>query len=252
MRVCLLALATAMALPLLASGGAAQTAAAAARKHVETADYSAKGHLVRVDGDGKRISLGVTIKAHWFPNTLRVLLEVNSPAAAREHVLFEMRPDGPNSIRIAHPGDARPALLPFSKWTDGPLGEGFSYEDFLEEPYFWARQQDLGEARFGARLCDKLLSTPGAAEETHFAHVESWLDHASGYPVYVEETMKGSGNVKQFTAFGLRKTEGIWSARQVEVKIKGRTGSTLLIIDRGTAVAHLQLKDFLSSQLTHF
>ena len=252
MRAGVLALAAAMALPLLAIGADAQTAAAAARKHVETADYSAKGHLVRVDGNGKRTSIGVTIKAHWFPNVFRVLLDVTSPAAAREHVLFEMRPGGPNRIWIAHPGDARPAQLPFSKWTDGPLGEGFSYEDFLEEPYFWAHQQDLGEARFGARLCDKLLSTPGPADESHFAHVESWLDHASGYPVYVEETMKGSGSVKQFTAFGLRKSEGVWSARQVEVKIKGRTGSTLLIIDRGTAVAHLQLTDFPLSKLTHF
>lgn len=251
MRTCAFALAAAMVLPL-ATSAAAQTALTAARKHVETADYSARGHLVRVEPDGKRTSAGITIKAHWFPNVLRVLLEINSPQAAREQVLFEMRPGGPNKIWIAHPGEAMPVPLPFSKWTGGPLGDGFSYEDFLEEPYFWARQQDLGQARFGARLCDKLLSTPGEADETHFAHVESWLDHASGYPVYVEETMKGSGSLKQFTAFGLRKTEGIWSARQVEVKIKGRTGSTLLIIDRGTAVAHLQLKDFLLSQLTHF
>jgi hypothetical protein len=64
--------------------------------------------------------------------------------------------------------------------------------------------------------------------------------------------MKGTGTVKEFTAFGLRRTEGVWSARQLEAKIRGRAGSTLLIIDRGTARAHLDLKDFNPSQLTHF
>ena len=252
MRAGVLVLAASMVLPLPGHTATAQAALAAARKHVERADYSAKGRLVRVDGNGKRISYRVSIKAHWFPGMLRVLFEVNSPAKARMHALLEMRPGEPNTIRIAHPGDAKATVLPFSKWTDGPLGKGFSYEDFLEEPYFWARQRNLGEVKFGARLCDKVLSTPGEADKTHFAHVTSWLDHASGFPVYVEKTMKGSGSVKEFTSFGLRRTEGVWSARQIEVKIRGRAGSTLLIIDRGTAKANLKLKDFDPSQLAHF
>jgi hypothetical protein len=33
-----------------------------------------------------------------------------------------MRPDGQNVIKIAHPGDLAPAILPFNKWNDGPLG----------------------------------------------------------------------------------------------------------------------------------
>lgn len=230
----------------------AQGPLAAARKQVEAADYSAKGRLVRVDGDGKRTSYGVAIKAHWFPGELRVLLAVNSPAEARAHVLLEMRPGRPGSVQIAHPGDAKAAVLPFSKWTEGPFDEGFSYEDFLEATYFWSGQRDLGEAKFGARLCDQLLSTPGAGDQTHFASVKSWLDHDTGFPVYVEKTVKGSDSVKEFTAFGLRRTEGVWSASQVQAKIRGRAGSTLLIIDRGTPKAHLDLKDFGPSQLTHF
>ena len=241
-----------LVLPLAAHAAAPTGALAAARKQVQAADYSAKGHLVRVDGDGKRTSYGVSIKAHWFPGVLRVLLEVNSPARARVHVLLEMRPGGPNTIQIAYPGDAKPAVLPFSKWTEGPLGEGFSDEDFLEEPYFWPGQRDLGEVKFGARLCDLVLSTPGEADRTHFASVKSWLDQKSGVPVYVEKTMKGSGSVKEFTSFGLRRTDGVWSASQVEEKTRGRAGSTLLIIDRGTARAHLHMKDFNPSQLTHF
>jgi hypothetical protein len=207
---------------------------------------------VHVDGNGARTTDGVSIKAHWFSGTLRVLLEVTSPANARVRALLETSLAGKSTITIAHPGDKEAALLPFDKWGDGPLGDDFSYEDFLESTYFWAEQASLGEAKFGARNCDLLRSAPGAADKTHYAGVKSWLDRESGFPVYVEKTLKGSGLVKEFTYFGLRKTEGVWSASQVEVKLRGKPGSTLLIIDRGSPKAHLGVKDFSAAQLTHF
>ena len=94
--------------------------------------------------DERTTSYGVNIKAHWFPGMLRVLFEVVSPATARIHVLLEMRPGEMNTIRIAHPGDVSATILPFDKWSEGPLGEEFSYEDLLEAPYFWAGQRPTG------------------------------------------------------------------------------------------------------------
>jgi hypothetical protein len=187
---------------------------------------------------------------------LRVLLEVappqNSSPGARAHILLEMRPNGQNSILIAHPGDKTPAPLAFDKWSDGPLGDGFSYEDFLEQQYYWPGQTLLEETKFGARDCDLLKSVPGLGDKTHYAEIKTWLDRSIGFPVYVERTLKGTGVVKEFTYFGLRHDGGIWSASQVEEKSRGRAGSTLLIIDRGSAKANLDLGDFSPEQLTHF
>jgi hypothetical protein len=239
-------------LPMTAQAAAPRGALAAARQQVESADYRMSGHLVRVDGSGARTSYAVNISAHWFPGVLRVLVEVASPAEARLHVLMEMRPDGKDTIQVVHLGDRSPVVLPFDKWSDGPLGDGFSYEDFLEAQYFWAGQSAPVETKFGARDCDVLKSTPGASDKTHYAEVKSWLDRGSSFPVYVEKTLRGSGSVKQFTYFGLRQTRGVWSATQVEAKIRGRAGSTLLIIDRGTPEAHLGSNDFSPAQLTHF
>ena len=222
------------------------------RQRIEQADYRASGQLVRVDAAGARTSYAVTLKAHWFPGVLRVLMEITSPAQARAHILFEMRPDGHNAIELAHPGDREPATLPFDKWSDGPLGPGFSYEDFLESQYFWPGQAELEPVKYGARDCDVIKSTPGAQERTHYAQVKTWLDKTIGFPVYVEKSLKGSGTVKQFTYFGLRHTGGVWSASQVEEKTRGQAGSTLLIVDRGSAQAHLTLKDFSTAQLIHF
>ena len=246
------ALAASMLLPTAALAADVPAPLTLAKKQVETADYRLTGHLVRVDEKGTRTSYGINIKAHWFPGMLRVLFEVTSPNDARVHVLLEMRPGGESTIRVAHPGDAKAATLAFEKWTEGPLGSGFSYEDFLEAPYFWSGQKSLAKTKYGARNCDLLVSTPGAADRTHYAAVKSWLDAESGFPVHVEKTMKGTGLVKEFTYFGLSQRQDTLYASQVEAKIHGRSGSTLLIIDRGSARAHLELKDFSSAQLMHF
>jgi hypothetical protein len=228
----------------------------APQERVETADFRVSGHLVRVDTDGKRTSDGITIKAHWFPDLLRVLVEITPPpnakADARIHLLLEMRPKGQSAIEMAHPGDKTPTPLPFDKWSDGPLGPAFSYEDFLEGQYFWPGQTLEKETTFGARNCDVLESKPGAADKTHYAEVKTLLDHSIGFPIYVEKTMKATGTVKAFTYFGLRHDGGVWSASQMEGKIRGQGGSTLLIIDRGSAKANLGVGDFSPEQITHF
>ena len=234
-----------------------QAVVARAKQQVEAADYRAVGKLVTVDAAGKRISYALTVKAHWFPGVLRVLLDVVPPDTHGRHedrmrILLEMRPNGQNAIRIAHPKDAVLTALPFEKWSDGLFGGVFSYEDFLESQYYWQDQTIQKTAPFGARICDVLKSTPGASDRTHYAEVESWLDHTIGYPIYVEKTQKAAGVVKQFTSFGLRQTAGVWSATQIEAKIRGRAGATLLVVERGNAKANLSAKDFSPEQLVHF
>jgi hypothetical protein len=260
MRPAWAALAAALLLAMPAGAADVHALLATPRQRVETADFRASGHLVRVDASGARTSYGIAIKAHWFPGVLRVLVEIAPPQSdrtkpgpdARAHILLEMRPNGQNAILIAHPGDKTPAALPFDKWSDGPLGNGFSYEDFLEQQYFWPDQAALEETKYGARECDVLKSAPGTADRTHYAEIKTWLDHSIGFPVYVEKTLKGTGAVKEFTYFGLRHEGGVWSADQVQVKTRGQAGSTLLIVDRGSAKANLGLGDFSPEKLTRF
>jgi len=261
MLIAISAVAAAMLLPLTAQAADAHSVLAAPRQRIESADFRASGHLVWVQANGIRVSVPVTIKAHWFPGVLRVLLEIGSvsktgvdslvSAQLPANILLEMRPKGANMVKIAHHGDANPVILPFDKWSDGPLGAGFSYEDFLEAQYFWEGQTELEKTKFGARDCNVVRSVPGATDKTHYVEVKSWLDQDIGFPVYVEKTLK-DGKVKEFTYYGLRKEGGVWSAHQVEAKTRGQAGSTLLIIDRGTPQANLSLKDFSPAQLTHF
>jgi hypothetical protein len=261
MRVASLALATALLASLAVQAADAPKALTAQRQRIEAADYSASGHLVRVETNGSRISYPITIKAHWFPGVLRVLLEIGTTSKTSAdssvsahipvHILLEMRPGGPNVVKIVHFGDANPIILPFDKWSEGVMGTALSYEDFLEAQYYWAGQTALGEAKYGARDCDVVKSTPGATDKTHYSEVKSWLDHTSGFPVYAEKTLKGE-TVKEFTYYGLRQEGGVWSAHQVEAKIRGQAGSTLLIIDRGTPRANLSIKEFSPAQIMHF
>jgi hypothetical protein len=228
---------------------------ARARQQIETADYRAAGRLVTIDAAGKRTSNVITIKAHWFPGVLRALIDIvppPGPAAARIRMLLEMRPGGQSTIRIAHPGAPGLTALPYEKWDDDIFGGVFSYEDFLESQYYWQNQSILKTARYGARDCDVLKSTPGASDRTHNAEVQTWLDHTIAYPVYVEKTLKDKATVKQVTYMGLRQSGGVWSATQIEAKIRGRAGSTLLIVERGSTKANLTLKDFSPEQVGRF
>jgi hypothetical protein len=238
----------------------ARAVVAIARQRIETADFRATGRLVRVDATGNRISNAITIKARWFPGVLRALVEIVPPRTpagnarqdARVSILLEMRPNGQDTIRIFRPHASAPASLPFDKWGENLFGSDFNYEDFLQPEYYWQGQTLLKTARFGARECDVLKSTPGPLDHSHYAEVQTWLDHTIGYPVYVEKTLKDGGLVKEFTYFGLSQSGGVWSARQVEVKIHGRPGSTLLIIERGSTKANLSIRDFSPEQISQF
>jgi hypothetical protein len=235
---------------------------ATARQRLESADFSATGHLVWVQPNGARVSYPIAIKGHWFPGVLRIKAELgngsksgagsNASAGSATHALIEIRPNGQNAIWIAHPGDKSPALLPFDKWSDGPLGSTFSYEDFLEEQTFWPGQTMVEQTKFGARDCVVVKSTPGPGDKTHYAEVKTWFDRTIAFPVYVEKTVKETGAVKEFTSYGLRHEGGLWSAHQIEMKSRGQAGSTLLILDRGTPKAKLTLKDFSPAELTRF
>jgi hypothetical protein len=227
------------------------TILAGPRQAALTADYRAVGHLVRVDAAGKRTSRDITIKAHGSPGVEHILVEITAPADARARILFDMHPGGQSTIRIAHPGDKAFTVIPFDQWSDGPVGPGFSYEDLLQQNYFWSGQAFVESANHGARLCDVLKSTPGPTDKSTYAEVRTWLDHTIDFPIYAEKTLK-SGAVKEYTSFDLRHDGGVWSATQIEEKTRGQAGSTLLIINRGSPKANLTAQDFSPEKLVHF
>jgi hypothetical protein len=250
-------------IPVLAAASAAGQSANAIldipRQAVQKADFRATGHLVRVDPGGARTSYPVNLKGHWFPGVLRVLLEVSAPSGPATkaanvpvHVLLELRPSGQPTIKIAHPGDAAAAILPVERWSDGVEDTGFTYEDFLEQQYFWSGQSVTGHVKYGARDCDLVKSTPGPSDRSGYAEVRTWLDSTIGFPVYVEKTMKKAAPVREYTYYGLRHDGGVWSANQIEEKNHGQTGTTLLIIDRGSPKANLTSGDFSPEKLTRF
>jgi hypothetical protein len=226
------------------------------RERIQRADVRASGHLVWVQASGERTSFPISFKAHWFPGVLRVFVDIGQPSNTkrdmREHVLLEMRANGESTVHVADPGDTAPRTLPFERWDVHNLGTAFSYEDFLEEQYFWPGQTSEGSVKYGARDCEVVKSVPGPGIRTHYSEVKTWLDPTIDFPVYVEKTVKETGAVKEFTYFGIRHEEGIWSAHQIEAKTHGQQGSTMLIIDRGSTKANLTINDFDLAQLTHF
>jgi hypothetical protein len=205
----------------------------------DATDYTASGRLVRISPSGERKNYAIAFRAHAFPDGLRIFCEVSAPAEARVRLLLIIPPQGPAKIRTGHAGDPASKELPAEKWDKGVLDSDFTYEDLLENYSQWQRQNVLREERYGERTCVVLRSDPGPGDESHYASVTSWLDRENYYPVKVEKVVKSSGEVKEFIYYGLRQVRGVWSASQIECKMAGKPGSSLLIINRGAEKPHL-------------
>ncbi|MGA8493490.1 MAG: outer membrane lipoprotein-sorting protein [Terriglobales bacterium] len=225
-----------------------ETVLTGSRQRIEKLDYRVSGRLTRVEGDGKRTSYKFAAKAHWFPDGLSVLCEISGPGSEKTSLLLHMSVSGHLTIEAVLPGQKTASALPFERWNDPLVGTDFSYEDMVESQFFWKHQELLAPEKYGARDCFVLKSTSDSQDRTHYESVTSWIDRGILYPVHVVKTPRGKEPQKEFIYYGLRQVDGVWSASQVEAKLQGKPGSSILAIERGSGKAHLGRKDFDISQ----
>jgi len=221
-----------------------ETVLTGSRQRIEKLDYRATGRLTRVEGNGKRTSYKFVGKAHWFPDGLRVLCEISGPGSEKTSLLLHMSVSGHVTIEAVLPGEKAPSVLPFERWNDSLVGTDFSFEDMVESYFFWKNQELVAPEKYGARECFVLKSTSGSQDRTYYDSVTSWIDHGILYPVHVVKTLRGTGQQKEFLYYGLRQVGGAWSASQVEAKLQGKPGSSMMVIEGGSGKANLSRKDF--------
>src|SRR5580692_2188651 len=221
-----------------------ETVLTGSRQRIEKLDYRVSGRLTRVEGDGKRTSYKFVAKAHWFPDGLSVLCEISGPGSQKTILLLHMSVSGRVTIEAVLPGEKAASALPFERWNDPLVGTDFSYEDMVENQFFWKNQELLAADKYGARDCSVLKSMSGSQDRTHYDSVTSWIDRGILYPVHVVKTLRGTGQQKEFIYYGLRQVGGAWSASQVEAKVQGKPGSSTLAIEFGSGKANLGRKDF--------
>ena len=225
-----------------------ETVLTGSRQHIEKLDYRVTGRLTRVEGNGKRASYKFVAKAHWFPDGLRLLCEIAGPGSEKTRLLLHMNVSGHVTIEAVLPGGKTVSVLPFERWNDSLVGTDFSYEDMVESQFFWKNQELLPSEKYGARDCFVLKSMPGPQDRSYYNSVTSWIDRNILYPVHVVKTSRGTGPQKELIYYGLRQVGGLWSASQVEAKLQGKPGSSILAIEFGSGKANLGRKDFDLSQ----
>jgi hypothetical protein len=225
-----------------------ETVLTGSRQHIEKLDYRVTGRLTRVEGNGKRASYKFVAKAHWFPDGLRLLCEIAGPGSEKTRLLLHMNVSGHVTIEAVLPGGKTVSVLPFERWNDSLVGTDFSYEDMVESQFFWKNQELLAPEKYRARDCFVLKSMSGSQDQTYYDSVTSWIDRGILYPVHAVKTLRGTGQQKEFIYYGLRQVGGVWSATQVEAKLQGKPGSSILVIEGGSVKAKLGRKDFDISQ----
>ncbi len=221
-----------------------ETALTGSRQRIEKLDYRASGRITRVEGDGKRTTYKFVGKAHWFPDGLRLLCEISGPGSEKTSLLLHLSASGQVTIEAMLPGEKVASVLPFKRWNEPLVGTDFSYEDMVENWFFWKHQELLTAEKYGARDCFVLKSASAPQDQTYYNSVTSWIDRKILFPVHVVKTTRGTGQQKEFIYYGLRQVSGAWSATQVEVKQQGKTGSSILLIEGGSGKANLGRKDF--------
>ena len=227
-----------------------ETVLTGSRQRIEKLDYRMAGRLTRLEGDGKRTSYKFVAKARWFSDGLRVLCEISAPGSEKTSLLLRMSVSGQVTIQTAHPGEKTASVLPFEHWNDPLVGTDFSYEDMVESQLFWKNQELLAPEKYGARDCFVLKSKSSSQDRTYYESVTSWIDRSILFPVHVVKTLRGTGQQKEFIYYGLRQVGGAWSATQVEAKLQGKPGSSILVIEGGSGKANLGRKDFDISQFS--
>jgi hypothetical protein len=228
----------------LAANPDLDTVLTGSRQRIQKLDYRVTGRLTRVEGNGKRTTYKFAAKAHWFPDGLRMLFDISGLGSEKTILLLHMSANGRLTIETVLPGEKTASVLPVEHWNDPLVGTDFSYEDVVENQFFWKNQELSAPEKYGARDCFVLKSTPGPQEHTSYSSVTSWIDRTIVYPVHVVKTLRGTGQQKEFVSFGLRKVSGAWSASQIEAKQQGKPGSSMLVIEGGSGKANLALKDF--------
>jgi Outer membrane lipoprotein-sorting protein len=221
-----------------------ETVLTSSRQRIEKLDYRMTGRLTRVEGDGKRTNYKFVAKAHWFPDGLRLLCEISGPGSQKTSLLLHMSASGQVTIQTVHPGEKTASVLPFERWNDSLVGTDFSYEDMVENQFFWKNQELLAPEKYGARDCFVVKSRPGLPDRTHYDSATSWIDRSIFFPVHVVKTLRGTESQKEFIYYGLRQVSGAWGATQVEAKQQGKPGSSILVIEAGSGKANLGRKDF--------
>ena len=226
------------------------TALIASRQRIQKLDYRMSGRLTRVEGNGKRTNYKFVAKAHWFPDGLLLLCQISGPGSEKTSLLLHMSATGHVTIEAVLPGQKTASALPFERWNDPLVGTDFSYEDMVENQFFWKNQETLPPEKYGARDCFVLKSKPGSQDQSQYDSVTSWIDRGILFPVHVVKTLRGTEQQKEFIYYGLRQIGGVWSATQVEAKLQGKSGSSILVIEGGSGKAHLAHKDFDLSQFS--
>jgi Outer membrane lipoprotein-sorting protein len=221
-----------------------ETVLTGSRQRIEKLDYRVTGRLTKVDASGKRTSYKFAARAHWFPDGLRLLCEISGPGSEKTTILLHMTVTGRLTIEAMLPGEKAASVVPFEHWNDPLMGTDFSYEDMVESQFFWKKQELLPSQKYGTRDCFVLKSTSGPQDKTYYGSVTSWIDSSIVFPVQVVKTPRGTGQQKEFLYYGLRQNGGAWSASQVEAKLAGKPGSSILVVETGSPKANLGPKDF--------
>tara|TARA_Y100000588_G_scaffold111647_1_gene122511 strand:- start:451 stop:1197 length:747 start_codon:yes stop_codon:yes gene_type:complete len=208
------------------------------------ADVKGTGILKMRDARGKRRTMKVAFNTTLSTNSLawhdiyRVALPAGVPKDTLAMLVVFHQPGKPNEYAIAHRSDAKVAALPRVKVTGskGLGGSDFTASDFGLSFLHWPHQRLLrAERRMGAD-CHVLESINPSPAPGVYRRVVSWVLAESPGIVRAEVYDHDNKLFKVFTPKRLKKIDGRWHLKEMEMRNDRADTRTSITLDRDQAL----------------
>ena len=185
------------------------------------------------DGKGQRREIPVKFQIQVSPTTSTSTYETTGTNDTGREKLSVIRVDAAkNEYRLAEQGNEKP--LAADSMATAFAGSDFWVIDLGLEFLHWPDQRVLRKEIRRGQSCAVLESTNPQSGNGPYSRVVSWIDIDSGGIINAEAYDTKNKLLKEFTAKKVKKVEGEWQLKEIEIENRQTDSSTRMVFDLGS------------------
>jgi outer membrane lipoprotein-sorting protein len=223
------------ALPEISAGASTDARAVmeSVYKQDSSRDMTLRANLEIFDKDGRGQKKKFVLKRIGGLGQSKTLVRFTDPAEIRGVELLSVVQKGaPDQQWLYTPAIQRVRSIATRERSEPFASSDFTYEDIAERVLddFTYKTLSEGEAIQGHKTY-KIEATPLTAEKSQYKFVYFWIGQDMPVILAAEMYDQGGKKIKEFHASGLKKVNGTWGARHLEMSSLLQNTRTVLTID---------------------
>ena len=128
---------------------------------------------------------------------------------------------GAKESRLEETKGGKTERVTAAKFDDPVRDTGITYEDLAMRFLYWPNAKVIGSYAILAQSTWEVDITPPEGTPTQYAQVKAWFSKADNAMLKMEGFDVNGKSVREFTARGVMKSDGMWYLKTMEVKGAG-------------------------------